>query len=519
MRGAAFKLAAAVPWAIDAQWLSTILEITAREGKGPEAVAAELGRPLENTYAVTMHGSVAVIPMTGPVMRYGSFFSDVSGATSIDYLARDLRAALEDDAVTAILFDVNSPGGAVAGVHELAEMIYAARGKKPIAAYVDHQCCSAAYWLASACETITADATAIVGSIGVVTSVKNPAADVPARQIELVSSKAKDKRPDVTTDEGKATIVSTLDAIADVFVADVARNRGVKTDVVTTKFGGGGGGVLVGEAAVAAGMIDRIGSFADAVAALSPASPSNPQFTYGVHMAQSSTASLHAPKTTSAVRADAPADDGGDDANKAKTGTKSTSEEQECSSCKASCASGAKFCSACGAAFPAKKDGDKTDDDEDEQDEEEEAKAVSGILALTGTKSSRKALGVVSAWKASHDTVLDVQTSSELDKIVASAVEQGKLPKGGSALEKNLRALGAQDLVAAKSFATSLAPIAALRAGHVEPQVNNDTALALKHKGKRFEEMSYQEQAKLHIEDPKTYEALVSDATKRGALK
>jgi ClpP class serine protease len=262
-----FAVAAAMTWAISPQWLSTILTIANREGAGPEAVAKELGRPLDNTRKVEMRGDVAMIPVCGPIFRRANMLSEVSGATSIQVLAQDFNAALANDDVKSIVLEIDSPGGEVTGVSEFAEMVFAARGSKPIVAYVGGDGCSAAYWIASACEHIVVADTAIVGSIGVVRAIPNPGAGT-ASAIEIVSSQSPNKRPDVKTSKGRAVFQAEVDALADVFVATVARNRGVSTKTVLKSFGQGG--CLIGRNAVDAGMADGVGALESVIASFVP---------------------------------------------------------------------------------------------------------------------------------------------------------------------------------------------------------------------------------------------------------
>jgi signal peptide peptidase SppA len=267
----AFELASGQPWAILPEMLTTILSIAARE-TDPEAVAAKLGRPLENTYHAEVRDGVAILPVSGPVMRYANLFSKVSGATSIDVLATDFNQALENPDVKAIILNIDSPGGTVAGVNELAEMIYAARGKKPIVSYVSGMGASAAYWLASAADEIVLDATASVGSIGVVSIQSDDTerkAKAGVKEIQIVSSLSPRKRPDLSTEEGRADVQAMVDSIAKVFFQTVARNRSVTTDAVLSDFGQGG--LMVGSDAVDAGMADRIGSLEQVIAGLSGA--------------------------------------------------------------------------------------------------------------------------------------------------------------------------------------------------------------------------------------------------------
>lgn len=259
----AFDAVCTRPWAITEEALQTILEIAARENLSPEAVAAQLGRPLENSHAVTIQDGVATIPVQGPIFRRANMFTEVSGATSIETLARDFRQALDDPSVRGIVFDIDSPGGEVAGVHEFADMIYAARGAKPMIAYIDDYGASAAYWIASAADTVIASATAKVGSIGVVSAVRDPTTRS-ARAIEFVSSQSPKKRLDPTTPDGKTQIQTIVDDLAGVFVDSVARNRSVSTGTVLADFGQGG--IFIGQGAVTAGLADRLGSHEQALA-------------------------------------------------------------------------------------------------------------------------------------------------------------------------------------------------------------------------------------------------------------
>lgn len=269
----ALTAATNVPWAITEDALQGMLDIAAQHRTLPpdererhlKAVAATLGRPLDNTHTVTVRDGVATIPVDGPLFRHADMFTQVSGATSIDTLATDLRAALDDPTIRAVVLAINSPGGEVDGTAEFADQVYAARGVKPIAAYISNDGCSGAYWIASACREVVVAPTAIVGSIGVITAMRHPA-DGGARKIEFASRHAPDKRLDPSTTAGRAQIQALIDATEDVFVTAVARNRGVEKETVLSDFGAGG--VFIGQAAVDAGLADRVGSYEDVVAAL-----------------------------------------------------------------------------------------------------------------------------------------------------------------------------------------------------------------------------------------------------------
>lgn len=243
------------PWLIEEEWLHTIIEIARREGD-IEAVQAKLSQPLEETRTAFIRDGVAHIPIAGPIFPKANMMTELSGAMSISQLARDFQVALDDSEVSSIILDIDSPGGAVTGVNEMANIIKEASSQKEVTSYVSGTGASAAYWLASAASEMVIDATARVGSIGVVVAYPGSKDD---SRIEIVNTASPNKRVDPNTKEGKKIVTQELDALADVFISTVAENRGVTDDTVRTQFGRGG--ILVGKEAVEVGMADRLGSF------------------------------------------------------------------------------------------------------------------------------------------------------------------------------------------------------------------------------------------------------------------
>ena len=95
-------------------------------------------------------GAIAVIPIYGVLLQRP--LADISGGsvgTSTTAISAALRQVVEDPNVGSIVLDIDSPGGDVSGIDELATEIYQARKQKPIVAVSNCLCASAAYYLAS----------------------------------------------------------------------------------------------------------------------------------------------------------------------------------------------------------------------------------------------------------------------------------------------------------------------------------------------------------------------------------
>lgn len=258
------------PWAIRPDALEKIISIASRTYSDPQLVSlikSERSLSVINNDDIT---DIAVIDVIGPIFTRADLFSDVSGATSIEMLERQLDDALYDDSIRAIVLRIDSPGGEVTGTHELANYIDEACELKPIIAYVQGAACSAAYWIASATGRIYADKTATLGSIGVVATWTDDSAARAAAGLtdyEVVSSQSPNKRLDPTRDEGRAELQKQIDGLADIFIDDVAAFRDVTRDKVMSNFGQGG--IFLADEAVMIGMADEVSNFRDVIAKLS----------------------------------------------------------------------------------------------------------------------------------------------------------------------------------------------------------------------------------------------------------
>lgn len=221
-----------------------------------EAINKYAGQVDYKTYEVTYHGGVGVIHISGIISRHADMLASFlgMGSAAIENIAKDFQSLLDNEEIKSIILDFDTPGGAITGVNELAEIIYKARGIKPIKAYVTGLACSAGYFLAAACDEIIIDEMGSVGSIGVmrVVSKQND------KSVIFKSSQSPMKNIDGESEQGRAEYQAKVDYLASIFIDKVAKYRGITSDEVINR--GNKGGVLVGAVAVTAGLADRLGS-------------------------------------------------------------------------------------------------------------------------------------------------------------------------------------------------------------------------------------------------------------------
>jgi signal peptide peptidase SppA len=216
--------------------------------------------------ARTGNGAIAVLPMYGVVAQRSGGVRDVSGpgVMSTEAFGQSLRTALADDSIGAILIDVDSPGGSVYGVAELADEIYSARSKKPIVALANSLAASAAYWLGSSAGEFYVTPGGEVGSIGVLAAHEDLSKKLEAQGVNttLVSAgkyKAEGSPFQPLTQDAREALQARVNEYYGTFTRAVARNR--NTDVATVRNGMGEGRVMNAQAARGQNMVDGVATF------------------------------------------------------------------------------------------------------------------------------------------------------------------------------------------------------------------------------------------------------------------
>lgn len=210
----------------------------------------------ENDNPYRLRDKAAVIPISGVLRKRDNFFSWLTGSSTYSAIQKALRAAAGDPDAEKITLLIDSPGGQLEGVFDTMNLIKEI--DKPIEAVIDGMAASAAYGLASqADQIISTNDSNNTGSIGVVY-----VGLINDEIVEISSSDAPKKRPDLSTDKGKKIIIEQLDDIHEKFVDLIAEGRSAASDKkitpkkVNRDFGRGG--ILLADKALEGGMIDSI---------------------------------------------------------------------------------------------------------------------------------------------------------------------------------------------------------------------------------------------------------------------
>lgn len=214
-----------------------------------------------------VNAGILTIPVKGVLLHdfpwtFGAY------ATGYDYVLKAFQRGMADANVKGIAFAIHSPGGDVAGCFDAVDKMYSAKGTKPIRAFAHEYAYSAAYAIASLADKIVVSRTGGVGSIGVVTSHVDRSQQLAQDGLKVTFIKFGAHKTDGNSYEplskdAKERMQARIDALGEVFVSTVARNRKMdagkvrKTEALT----------YTASEAVSIGLADMVGPLDDAVAA------------------------------------------------------------------------------------------------------------------------------------------------------------------------------------------------------------------------------------------------------------
>lgn len=238
----------------------------ARSGQKPSrsSIGARVGKPAAAP-AFAADGAIAVVDLRGPIaLGLGGGLRDGTA----DGVLRRLRELRDQSEVKAVVLRINTPGGSVAAVQEIHGAVLALKGEgKKVVASLGDIAASGGYYVAAAADRVVANPGSIVGSIGVVFHLMNfeeLTKKIGVQATVIKSGAMKDMgspyRP--LNPEERRVFEGLVASAYGQFLDAVARGRKIPLDKLRPL---ADGRVFTGEQARAAGLVDVLGSYDDAV--------------------------------------------------------------------------------------------------------------------------------------------------------------------------------------------------------------------------------------------------------------
>lgn len=261
-------------WVMEPNALQTLLDIVAERHGGYRASQEEIAERIgvrQEPDPVPDESTVAVIRVHGTIApRAEEIENSSSSGVGIDRVLSEFRAAMADPAKTAVMLDIDSPGGAAQGIPEAFAEIRTAKDKT-VVAQVTGMAASGALWLASAADEIVVTPSGQMGSVGAYVAHQDLSEQMAMKGIKttfVYAGKYKIERNpfEPLSDDAKADMQERVDEVYDDFVAALAKGRDTKVATVRSDFGQGR--MLTAKKAVAVGMADTIATFQETVARL-----------------------------------------------------------------------------------------------------------------------------------------------------------------------------------------------------------------------------------------------------------
>jgi len=378
---------------------------------------------------------VAVISVTGTLLKKEIWMSAWSGCTSYESIGKQFAAAVNDARVRAILLDIDSPGGETNGCFELSDFIFNARGLKPIYAVANDVALSAAYAIASAADKIYVTRTGAVGSVGVYALHTDQAGwdeqtGVKYKYIHHGAKKVDGNPHEALSDGAEADIHAEVDREGVIFESTVARNRKVDAkDIVALE-----AGLLWAENALPL-LADEVGGVDEALTALRGLFADGTSALHAALSSRNQQENIMADTTVAAAQAE-------------------STDIKKCKNCGKQAAKGDKFCSACGVSL------EPEPEPAEETEEGKKAAAVAQAPLIHGAplKAVRTVedISAISAlcslagcaeksaeFLASNKTVAEVSevlTAARVKESESHMIQSGVNPNKGAARMQDLEA-------------------------------------------------------------------------------
>jgi len=221
---------------------------------------------------------IALIPVTGVI---GGQPEAVGGANSmIAKVTEQLRRAVADHHVKAIVLEIDSPGGGVTASDVLyQEILEAQKSGKKIVVHMSDVCASGGYYISAPADTIIASPTTITGSIGVIMHLMNASELLEKKLgIKLDTVQSGDHKDIMSmsrplTAEERKILQDLVNEMYERFVGIVVQGRKGKGKIPADVSGAtdyikklADGRIFSGAEAVKNGLADKTGYLSDAFA-------------------------------------------------------------------------------------------------------------------------------------------------------------------------------------------------------------------------------------------------------------
>lgn len=206
---------------------------------------------------------IAVIYADGEIVD-----GDGMEGVASDRFVRILQTVRNDDAVKAVVFRVNSPGGSVMASEKIKAQIDSLVNKVPVIASYGEYAASGGYWISANCDYIYADETTLTGSIGVFSTIPDLKKTVNDKLHVNITSVNSNEHADMygmmrpLDKQETALMQESVEKIYDRFINIVAEGRMMCLEDVEEI---AQGRVWTGAQALKIGLVDAIGTLESAI--------------------------------------------------------------------------------------------------------------------------------------------------------------------------------------------------------------------------------------------------------------
>jgi protease-4 len=206
---------------------------------------------------------IAVIYADGEIVD-----GDGMEGVASDRFVRILQTVRNDDAVKAVVFRVNSPGGSVMASEKIKAQIDSLVNKVPVIASYGDYAASGGYWISANCDYIYADETTLTGSIGVFSTIPDLKKTVNDKLHVNITSVNSNEHADMYgimrpfDKQETALMQESVEKIYDRFINIVAEGRMMCLEDVEEI---AQGRVWTGTQALKIGLVDAIGTLESAI--------------------------------------------------------------------------------------------------------------------------------------------------------------------------------------------------------------------------------------------------------------